>query len=338
MSVLEAKPEEYLCRSSLPTGPEELVITARKVWLGKSTLVARALPDRAIRMIGAWCFLDHYGPEDVSDAPGMQVPAHPHTGLQTVSWLVEGEVEHRDSLGTRAMVTPGTLNIMTAGHGIVHSEMSRADKPPTLHGLQLWVALPDAVRDSAPRFDRYVDLPIIDRPGVRGQVLIGELDGVASPAISFSPLVGADLTLEPGVTVDLATDPRHEHGVFVVSGEVAAGGDTATTDQLVYLGTGRELVRIAAGGAGARVLLLGGEPFPEEIVMWWNFIGRTHQEVAAFREQWDQRRSDPGSARFPPVIARDERVMEAPAMPTVPLKPRPRRPPERPAPTAEGGR
>ena len=139
--------------------PEGLVLTARKVWLGKTTLVARALPDRDIRMIGAWCFLDHYGPEDVSEAPGMQVYAHPHTGLQTVSWLIEGEIEHRDSLGTQAMVSPGTLNIMTAGRGIVHSEISQPDKPPTLHGVQLWVALPDAVRDTAPRFDRYTDLP-----------------------------------------------------------------------------------------------------------------------------------------------------------------------------------
>ncbi len=339
MSVLEAKPQEYVCGSSLPTGPEELLVTARKVWLGKTTLVARALPDRAIRMIGAWCFLDHYGPEDVSDAPGMQVPAHPHTGLQTVSWLVEGEVEHRDSLGTQAMVTPGTLNIMTAGHGIVHSEISPVDKPPTLHGLQLWVALPDDVRESAPRFDRYTDLPIIERPGVRGQVLIGEIDGVRSPAISFSPLVGADLTLEPGTAVDLVTDPAHEHGVFVVSGEVTTGGVVAaTTDQLIYLGTGRGAVTVAAGDAGARVLLLGGEPFAEEIVMWWNFIGRTHEEVAAFREQWEQREDAAGTERFPPVITRAERVMEAPVMPTVPLKPRPRRPPERQPPPSEGGR
>lgn len=198
VSVLEAKPAEYICRSALPSGPEELVITARKVWLGKTTQVARALPDREIRMIGAWCFLDHYGPEDVGDSPGMQVHAHPHTGLQTVSWLIEGEIEHRDSLGTQALVSPGTLNIMTAGHGIVHSELSLPDKPRTLHGLQLWVALPDAVRDQPPRFDRYVDLPRLDRPGVRGQVLVGELDGVRSSAISFSPLVGADLTLDPG--------------------------------------------------------------------------------------------------------------------------------------------
>ncbi|WP_344811071.1 pirin family protein [Microlunatus aurantiacus] len=328
MSVREAKPQEYVCRSSLPTGPEELLLAARKVWLGKTTEVARVLPDRAIRMIGAWCFLDHYGPEDVSDAPGMQVPAHPHTGLQTVSWLVAGEIEHRDSLGTRAMVTPGTLNIMTAGHGIVHSEMSLPDKPPQLHGLQLWVALPDAVRDDAPRFDRYTDLPVLERPGVRGQVLIGEVDGVASPAISFSPLVGADLTLEPGASVDLGVDADHEHGVFVVSGEVTTGTTAATTDQLVYLGTGRDAVTLTAGGDGARVLLLGGEPFAEEIVMWWNFIGRTHEEVTAFREQWQHRGADAEGGRFRPVVAPGERVMEAPTMPTVALKPRPRRAPE----------
>jgi redox-sensitive bicupin YhaK (pirin superfamily) len=321
VSVLEAKPEEYVCSSALPTGPEELVLTARKVWLGKTTLVARALPDRDLRMIGAWCFLDHYGPEDVRDAPGMQVYAHPHTGLQTVSWLIEGEIEHRDSVGTRAMVTPGTLNIMTAGHGIVHSEISQPDKPPTLHGLQLWVALPDAVRDRAPRFDRYVDLPLLARPGVRGQVLVGEVDGVRSPAISFSSLVGADLHLEPGATVSLAVDPVHEHGVFVVSGAVTAGSAArAETDQLIYLGTGRESIRLTAGTDGARLLLLGGEPFAEEIVMWWNFIGRSHDEVATFREQWD-RRDD----RFPPVVDRSERAMEAPTMPNVPLKPRPRR-------------
>jgi redox-sensitive bicupin YhaK (pirin superfamily) len=326
VSVLEAKPTEYVCSSSLPTGPETVVLTARKVWLGKTTLVARALPDRAIRMIGAWCFLDHYGPEDVSTAPGMQVYAHPHTGLQTVSWLVEGEIEHRDSVGTQAMVSPGTLNIMTAGHGIVHSEISRPDKPPTLHGLQLWVALPDAVRDQAPRFDRYTDLPQLDRDGVRGQVLVGEIDGVRSPAISFSPLVGADLSLDPGAQVALAVAADHEHGVFVVAGGLTCGDQaTATTDQLVYLGTGRDRLSLTAGEQGCRVLLLGGEPFAEEIVMWWNFIGRTHDEVAGFRTQWEKR-----DDRFPPVVERSERVMEAPPMPTVPLKPRPRRQQQRP--------
>ena len=336
MSVLEAKPEEYVCCSALPTGPENLVLSARKVWLGKSTQVARAIPDRSIRMIGAWCFLDHYGPEDVRDTPGMQVYAHPHTGLQTVSWLIEGEVEHRDSLGTRATVSPGTLNMMTAGHGIVHSEISQPDKPPTLHGLQLWVALPGAVRDRAPRFDRYTDLPAIERAGVRGQVLIGAVDGVRSPAISFSPLLAADLTLDPGARVEPVVDPAHEHGVFVIAGDLTAGQASASADQLVYLGTGRETVGLTAGPDGARVLLLGGEPFAEEIVMWWNFIGRSHAEVVGFRSEWEQRERDSGNGRFPPVIARGERVMAAPTMPTVPLRPRPRRQPPRDP--AEGGR
>ena len=327
MSVLEAKPEEYVCRSAVPAGPEQLILTARKVWLGKTTLVARALPDRDLRMIGAWCFLDHYGPEDVRDAPGMQVYAHPHTGLQTVSWLIEGEIEHRDSLGTQALVSPGTLNIMTAGRGIVHTEISQPDKPPVLHGLQLWVALPDAVRDQPPRFDRYVDLPPLMRPGVRGRVLVGEVDGVRSPAISFSPLVGADLTLDPGAEVELEVDPAHEHGVFVVAGALMLDQDqgAVSTDNLVYLGTDRNVIRLTAGAEGARVLLLGGEPFVEEIVMWWNFIGRSHDEIASFRQLWDQRDTDAGTDRFPPVLDRAERVMEAPTMPTVPLKPRARR-------------
>ena len=126
----------------------------------------------------AWCFLDHYGPEDVSGSAGMQVWAHPHTGLQTVTWLLDGEVEHRDSLGSQATVRPGELNIMTAGHGIVHSEISQPDKPPLLHGVQLWVALPDAMRDLDPAFESYADLPDLNRPGLRGKVLIGDVDGV----------------------------------------------------------------------------------------------------------------------------------------------------------------
>ena len=319
MSVLEAKPQEYVCRSSLPTGPEELLVTARKVWLGKTTLVARALPDRAIRMIGAWCFLDHYGPEDVSDAPGMQVPAHPHTGLQTVSWLVEGEVEHRDSLGTRALVTPGTLNIMTAGHGIVHSEISQPNKPPRLHGVQLWVALPEAMRDREPAFESYADLPDLSRPGVSGKVLIGEVDGTVSPALGYSPMCGADLSLAAGADVMLSVEESFEYGVFVVAGSVAAASTTAEVDQLVYLGQGRRDIRLRSS-AGGRVIMLGGQPFDEEIVMWWNFIGRSHEDIVDFRTAWETR-----APRFPAIVSRAEKVMEAPPMPTITLKPRPRR-------------
>ena len=300
-------------------GPEELLLTARRVPLGKTTEVARVLPDWQIRMIGAWCFLDHYGPEDVSRRPGMRVWAHPHTGLQTVSWLLEGEIEHRDSVGSFARVRPGELNVMTAGRGIVHSELSPAEKPPTLHGVQLWVVLPDAERDGPPRFETYPDLPELRLPGVRGRVLVGEVAGVRSPAQGRTPLCGADLLLEPGAEVTLTLEPGFEHGVFVVAGEAEVGTTATGTDQLLYLGTGRSSVRLRSA-AGARLLLLGGEPFGEEIVMWWNFVGRSHDEVAAYRAAWAERQP-----RFPPVVDRQERVMEAPPMPAVPLRPRPRR-------------
>ncbi len=320
MSDLELKPDELVCTAITPRGPEELLLTARKVFLGKTTEVARALPDRELRMIGAWCFLDHYGPEDVSSAPGMQVWAHPHTGLQTVSWLIEGEIEHRDSLGSQVMVRPGELHIMTSGHGIVHSELSQPDKPPGLHGVQLWVALPDADRDTEPQFRSYRELPELIMPGGRGKVLIGELDGVRSPAHAFSPLVAADLTLEPGASIRLSARAAWEYGIFVVSGDIrSAGHCEARVDQLLYLGQGRDTLWFSSTD-GARVMILGGEPFASEIVMWWNFVGRSHDEIVAFRSAWEQREE-----RFPPVVSPHEKVMGAPPMPTVPLRPRPSR-------------
>ena len=319
MSDLDLQPQEYLCGPVLRPPAEELLLTARRVFLGKTTEVARALPDQQIRMIGAWCFLDHYGPEDVSAGPGMQVWAHPHTGLQTVSWLLEGEVEHRDSLGSRAMVRPGELNLMTAGHGIVHSELSQPDKPPRLHGVQLWVALPDERRDIPPLFETYAALPDLIRPGVRGKVLVGELDGVRSPTPSHTPLVGADLELAPGASLDLQVSDDHEHGVFVVAGQVVVESTPVAVDQLLYLGSERTSLSLRSAGGG-RAIVLGGLPFSEEIVMWWNFVGRSHDEIVAFREAWAARED-----RFPPVVNRLEKVMEAPPMPTVQLKPRPRR-------------
>ena len=319
MSDLDLRPQEYLCAGRVDGGPEELLLTARHVYLGKTTEVSRALPDRQIRMIGAWCFLDHYGPEDVSGSVGMQVWAHPHTGLQTVSWLFDGEVEHRDSLGSQAMVRPGELNIMTAGHGIVHSEISQPDKPPLLHGVQLWVALPDAVRDREPAFESYANLPDLIRPGIRGKVLIGEVDGITSPALAYSPLCGAELNLDAGADLALSVAEGFEYGIFVVSGSVVAETTTAGVDQLIYLGDSRRSIGLRSPHGG-RVILLGGQPFVEDVVMWWNFIGRSHQEIVQFRTAWESR--DP---RFPPIVNRAEKVMEAPPMPTVTLKPRPRR-------------
>jgi quercetin 2,3-dioxygenase len=239
-----------------------------------------------------------------------------------VTWLLEGIVEHRDSLGSRLPVRPGGLNLMTAGRGIVHSEISRPDRPPRLHGVQLWVALPDRVRDMPPTFASYAELPdVFPEPsaGVRGTVLLGELQGVRSPAEVHTPICGADLQLDVGGAVTLSLDPSFEHGVFVVSGAVTIGHSTVAVDQLLYLGTERSQVTLRSDH-GARLIILGGEPFAEEIVMWWNFIGRSHDEIVGYRSAWERR--DP---RFPPVVDRAEKVMEAPPLPTVALKPRPRR-------------
>jgi quercetin 2,3-dioxygenase len=319
VSDLDTRPQEYLCAGRLEGGPEELLLTARRVPLGRTTEVARALPDRQIRMIGAWCFLDHYGPEDVSGLAGMQVWAHPHTGLQTVSWLFDGEIEHRDSLGSQVMVRPGELNIMTAGHGIVHSEISQPDKPPMLHGVQLWVALPDAIRDREPAFESYADLPDLIRPGVAGKVLIGEVDGASSPALGYFPLCGAELRLDPGADVVLSVQESFEYGIFAVAGAVIAESTTVEIDQLLYLGDSRRSLHLRSP-SGGRVIMLGGQAFAEDLVMWWNFIGRSHAEIIEFRSAWEER-----DVRFPPIVDRSEKVMEAPPMPTVQLKPRPRR-------------
>ena len=303
--------------ASAGAGLDRLLITARRVPLGKTTEVARALPDRQVRMIGAWCFLDHYGPEDLGDSPGMRVWAHPHTGLQTVSWLFEGEIEHRDSLGSKVMVRPRQLNLMTAGHGIVHSELSPLDRPQLLHGVQLWVALPDLDRDIEPRFESYPDLPALEWSGVRGRLLIGRLAGRESPASVHTPLCGADLSLDAGAELHLAVEPGFEHGVLAVAGSVTVEDVSLAVDQLVYLAPGRNRITLSSA-VGGRVMLLGGAPFAEEIVMWWNFIGRSHDEIVTYRTAWERR-----EPRFPPVADRAERVMEAPPMPTIALKPRP---------------
>lgn len=302
------------------------MLKARQVVLGKTTQVARVLPDRQIRMIGAWCFLDHYGPEDVSQSVGMQVWAHPHTGLQTVTWLIAGEVEHRDSLGSVARVRPGELNIMTAGRGIAHSEISPEDKPAQMHGLQLWVALPEGSREMDPAFEVYDSLPSVAMPGVSGQVLAGTIAGVTAPTRTYTPLAAADLQLDKEIRTTISVDASFEYGVFVVAGSVQVESETVELDQLLYLGRGRSSVTVSTVG-GARLMILGGLPFEEEIVMWWNFIGRSHDEVVGYRAEWEERvrLRGLGAARFPAVIGDDEPVMEAPAMPTIKLKSRTRR-------------
>jgi redox-sensitive bicupin YhaK (pirin superfamily) len=284
MSNLDPAPDELLCDGGGAAHAGIEVLEPRNVPLGgpRAMDVRRTLPQRQRSLIGAWCFLDHYGPDRVAASGGMQVPRHPHTGLQTVSWLFTGEIEHTDSAGNQAVVRPGELNLMTAGRGITHSEFSTPGTD-VLHGAQLWTALPDATRHAAPGFEHYRPEPVAG-DGWEMRVFLGSLAGSVSPVRTHTPLVGAELLLDPGTEMTLELAPGHEHGVLLDAGELSLDGHPVAKDHLAYLPTGRTAVVLAAGGEGrVRALLIGGEPLGEQIVMWWNFVGRTHEEVVAYR-------------------------------------------------------
>jgi len=328
MSNLETVAQEVACASA-PAGVATrgvLVLQPRAVPLGgpRAMTVRRTLPQRTLSLIGAWCFADHYGPDDVSVTGGMQVAGHPHTGLQTVSWLFRGEIEHRDSTGVHAWVRPGELNLMTAGAGIAHSEYSTA-ATSVLHGVQLWVALPVRHQFTAPAFEHYAP-PVLDQHGARVLVFLGSLAGHTSPVRTFSPLVGAEITLTAGRMAKFDVESAFEHGVLVDTGRVTVAGASAGAGQLIYQPAGADTLSLhASAHQQARVLLLGGEPLGEQIIMWWNFIGRSHDEIAAYRAQWQAERGGnaaPGTRRYGTFPSQWDHTLPAPELPSVRLRPR----------------
>ncbi|WP_275414644.1 pirin family protein [Paractinoplanes durhamensis] len=280
--------------------------------------VTRTLPNRQRRMVGAWCFLDAYGPHDLSAAgdAGMRVGPHPHTGLQTVTWLVAGEVLHRDCLGNTQEIRPGQLNLMTAGRGISHSEETPASHSAVIHGVQLWVALPHADRDMPPAFAHHEDLPVVADGGLSATVLIGTFAGATSPARSHTPLVGAELTLAAGASARLPLSADFEYAVLALDGAADVDGVSLKPGPLLYLGAGRTSVSVSTGSA-SRLLLLGGEPFAERLVMWWNFVARDHDEIVHMRADWVA-----GTPRFGEVHGYDGPPIPAPPMPITRLVPR----------------
>lgn len=324
MSNLEKHPAELLLDDEPPVRVAIEILEPRDVPLGgpRAMSVRRTLPQRSRSLVGAWCFVDHYGPDDVADRGGMVVPPHPHTGLQTVSWLFAGEIDHRDSVGSHAPVRPGELNLMTAGAGIAHSELSTATTT-VLHGAQLWVALPDATRHTAPAFEHYVP-PAVAFGAATVRVFMGSLVGSVSPARAFTPLVGAQLDLEPFAEIELPVDATFEHGVLLDSGSLEVDGDAVPVSHLAFREPGSSTLRLVAGADGARLLLIGGEPFGERIIMWWNFIGRTHEEVVGFRDEWmtDVVGGARDDGRFGIVAGYDGRPLPAPELPGVRLRAR----------------
>lgn len=312
MSNLERDPSEV----AVAEGSNDRILEPRLVPLGgpRAMTVRRTLPQRRRSLIGPWCFVDHYGP-DVVEGPGaMTVPPHPHTGLQTVSWLFRGEIEHRDSTGSHAMVRPGELNLMTAGRGIQHSEVSTS-ATTVLHGAQLWVALPSSDRSVAPFFEHY-EPEAFAFEGATLRVFLGTLLGSTSTATAFSPIVGAQIDLPAQVSITLPIDPHFEHGVLLDTGSLTVDDEALPLSHLGFREAGQSELRLSAGPEGARLLLIGGAPFGESIVMWWNFIGRSHDEIVAYRDAWQ------GGVGFGEIAEYPGRPLPAPPMPAVRLTPR----------------
>jgi redox-sensitive bicupin YhaK (pirin superfamily) len=318
MSNLDRRPaaRELGGLAGTAAGPALELLPAKEVLLGESTRVRRLLPTLGRRMVGAWAFVDHYGPDDVAAAAGMQVAPHPHTGLQTVSWLLEGAVHHRDSLGSDVQFGPGELALMTAGHGISHAEQSPVVHPRYLHGAQLWVVLPDADRETAPAFEHHPSLPGFSSDGLTTTVLMGSFGGATSPGTAYTPLVGVDLDLAPGADVELPLEPDFEYAVLASSGSASIEEAPVERGSMLYLGTGRRTLRLRSAEP-TRLLLLGGEPFDERIVMWWNFVGRSGEEIADYTASWQEE-----SERFGAVLGYDGSRLDAPPLPPVPLMPR----------------
>lgn len=286
MSNLSPVEDAEACVSGPSSSPILEALPGRLTDLG-GLPIRRLLPRSQRRLVGPWCFLDSYGPLTFASGKPMDVAPHPHIGLQTVSWLLEGEIVHNDSLGLQGTAGHGVLNLMTAGWGIAHAEETAPQNTGRLRGLQLWVALPGASRETAPAFEQYRGLPVMRRDGGFATVLLGQLGGVQSPARAFYPIVGADVSGEPDRQLVLPLDPGFEHALVPLQGGCRLSGVPLAIDTLYYLGCGRRELALDADAQGFRAFLLGGAPFGETILMWWNFVARATEEIAVARDDWE---------------------------------------------------
>jgi redox-sensitive bicupin YhaK (pirin superfamily) len=279
-------------------------LESQRAVVGEGFEIRRALPNRHRRMVGAWCFLDHAGPADYAAGNGLTVGPHPHIGLQTFSWLIEGTILHTDSLGYRQWIHPGQVNLMTAGRGISHAEESPGDVAGRFQLAQLWIALPKPESEREPSFHHYPDLPRLDRGGFGITVLAGEFAGETAPAQVFTPLVGLDLAADGGAATALPLDPEFEYGVLTLEGEARVGGEPLAPGTLLYFAPGRDSLAIESP-APSRLLLIGGRPFGEEILLWWNFVARSVEEMETATRDWleGDRFGQVHGARGAPLVA-----------------------------------
>ncbi|MFI5023500.1 MAG: pirin family protein [Alphaproteobacteria bacterium] len=306
MSDLKPNPELILCEGTSAAAPVREAYPVRTAELGGGLSVRRALPHRSRRLVGPWCFLDHFGPLSFKAGKPMDVPPHPHIGLQTVTWIIEGEVLHKDSLGNEQLIRRGALNLMTAGNGIAHSEETPPRHSHHLHGVQLWTALPADRRKSAAAFDHYPALPAAGFGACRAVLLMGSLGAQHSPAVAYSPIVGAELSAERDGSAEVPLEPAFEYALLLLEGSAALEGEALAPDRLYYLGAGRARLTLALR-RGLRLMLIGGAPFGESILMWWNFVARAPEEIAEARSDWEARR------RFGEVSAYAGERLAAPA-------------------------
>lgn len=292
-------------RGTLDAPPLE-VTADREVAFGE-VQVWRALPRRGRRSIGPWCFADHLRPTMIEDGRGLDIGPHPHIGLQTVTWLVAGQVLHRDSLGNEQLVRPGQLNLMTAGRGVAHSEETTGIHRGPLHGVQLWMAQAPDARQDPPAFEHHGELPTDDLGSGQLTVIIGELGSLRSPARCDLPAMGIDLRLRAG-TAAVPGRPDFEYGCLVLEGALSVEGHLVLPGHLAALGRGRSSIDLGTAEP-SRALLLGGRPFGHSLHMWWNFVAGDRHEIELARRDWAA-----GGDRFGRVASSLPRI-EAPEPP-----------------------
>lgn len=280
----------------------------RSAEIGRGTVIKRALPSRQKRMIGAWCFLDHAGPVTFPQGDGLDVGPHPHIGLQTFTWMIEGTMMHTDSIGSKQLIRPKQVNLMTAGYGISHTEVA-PDTETRMHAAQLWIALPDDKINMAPQFDHYPVLPVVEKDNIEFTVLVGEFMDTVSPVQVHTELLGIDFFAKEQTKTRIPLNPKFEYGFMALEGNAIVNGHELNSDNMVVLEPGISQIDVELP-KGSRLLLIGGEPFESPILLWWNLVGRTQEELKTATEQWINQ-----DARFGTIPDYDGPRLEAPAFP-----------------------